>query len=84
MDTSLAIKQALKRSMQNQWATILSALKVNTDTSLAIKQALNRSMQNQWVRFQLVCFNKDQITLNTVIKAESLYQLIYFRYPILT
>ena len=32
---------------------------------------------------QLICFNKAQITSNNVIKAESLYQLIYFRYLLL-
>ena len=40
-------------------------------------------MPNLKARSQLVCFNKNQITLNTVIKAESLYQLIYFKYLML-
>jgi len=28
-------------------------------------QALNRSMPNQWARSQLVCFNKDQLSMST-------------------
>ena len=52
-------------------------------TSVAIKQALNGSIPNTKERSQLVCFKEEKITLNTVIKAESLYQLIYFRYLML-
>ena len=33
----------------------------------------------QWARSQLVCFNENQITIDTVIKAESLYQLMYLQ-----
>jgi len=62
--------------------TILSALNVNTDTSVAIKQTLIRSMPNLKARSQLVCFNENQITLNTVIKVEFLFQLIYLQISI--
>ena len=40
-------------------------------------------MPNQWARFQLIFYNKDQITSIAVIIAESLYQLVYFRYLML-
>ena len=50
---------------------------------VAIKQALNGSMPNIKERSQLVCFKEDEITLNTVVKAESLYQLIYLIYLML-
>ena len=61
----------------------LSALNLNADTRVAIKQALNRSMLHLKAGAQLICFNEAQITSNNVIKAESLYQLIYFRYLLL-
>ena len=37
-------------------------------------------MPNLKAESQLVCFNENQIALNTVIKADSVYQLIQFRY----
>ena len=43
------------------------------------KQALNGSMANQWAQSQLICFNKDQITPITVIKAESMLTNVYFQ-----
>ena len=61
---------------------ILSALNVTQGHKVAIKQALNGSMPNIMAQSQLVCFKEDEITLSTVIKAESLYQLTYFIYLI--
>ena len=52
-------------------------------TSVAIKQALNGSMPYTKKRSQLVCFKEEKITLNTVIKADSLYQHIFFIYLML-
>ena len=69
---------ALKRSLSNQWFWMLQR-----DSSVSIKQALNRSMPNILSQSQLLSFKEDQITFNTVIKVESLYQLIYFRYLML-
>ena len=37
-------------------------------------------MPKDKARSQIACFNEDSITSITVNKAESLYQLIYFRY----
>ena len=62
---------------------ILSALNVTQGHKVAIKQALNGSMPYTKKRSQLVCFKEEKITLNTVSKAESLYQLIFFIYLML-
>ena len=40
-------------------------------------QALDRSMPNQWAQSQLICFKENQITLITVIKAESIPTNLY-------
>ena len=50
MDTSIAIKQAIKRSMPNQWTRSYWLWMSHRDTSIAIKQALNRSIPNQWAQ----------------------------------
>ena len=48
------------------------------DTLVAIKQALNRSMANSIGKILARVFQ--QIILNTIIKAESLYQLMYLKF----
>ena len=50
------------------------------DTSLAIKQVLNPSMPLSRQDLSLYVSTRTKITLNTVIKAESLYQLMYLRF----
>ena len=62
--------QACNLSIPNQWARSCQLL-MSTRT-----QACNLPMPNLWA---IVCFNEDQITLNNVIKAESLYQLTYLQ-----
>ena len=63
-------------SMPNQWAQSRQ-LSMSTRTL-----AINRSMQIQRAGSQLLCFNENQITLNNVIKMESLYQLLYLRFKL--
>ena len=56
-------------SMPNQWARYRQ-LSMSTRT-----KDCNLSMPNHWAQSQLVCFNKDQITSNTVIKAYLMLQV---------
>ena len=95
ISSALNVTQGQKRSYQTSSSSInakslgtISARMFNEDywlwilhrdTSVAIKQALHRSMPNLKAQSQLVCFHRNQITLNTVIKAESLYQLMYLQ-----
>ena len=69
--------------MLNQWAR---SYQLSMSTWI---QALKPSIPNQWARSyllltstrtqaQLVCFNEDQITSITVIKAESIPTNLYF------
>ena len=85
-DTSLAIKQVLNPSMplsRQDLSLYISTRKIwlwmsHRDTSLAIKQVLNPSMPLSRQDLSLYVSTRTKITLNTVIKAESLYQLMYF------
>ena len=61
--------QALKRSMPNQLAQSRQlSISIGTQAQLSMStwtQALKRSMPNQWAWSQLVCLNKNQITLSS-------------------